>query len=80
MIYMALYVTSGFWPRVRAHALRAPVILSHATPKGRCAHPAYRSFAAFIYPPKLSLDPNSAARGVYLSIGLSCTLLSYIAR
>ena len=41
-------VTSGFWPRVRAHALRAPVFLGslpHQT--GRCASPpAHRSFAA----------------------------------
>jgi hypothetical protein len=56
----SLFKTSGFWPRVRARVLRTPVILSHATPNGalRAPPPAYRSFAAFIYPPKLSLDPN----------------------
>jgi hypothetical protein len=64
----------------------APVRCAHpsfdliATPDGALrAPPAYRSFAAFIYPPKLSISSNSIARGVYLSIGLSCTLLSYIA-
>jgi hypothetical protein len=43
--------TSGFWPRVRARALRAPVFLgSLARQTGRCAPPAHRSFAA---PPKI---------------------------
>jgi hypothetical protein len=32
-----IFVTSGFWPRVRARALRAPVFL--ACKKGRCALP-----------------------------------------
>jgi hypothetical protein len=41
------FITSGFWPRVRARALRVPVILG-ALPRqtGRCAPPAHRSFAA----------------------------------
>ncbi len=40
-------MTSGFWPRVRARALRAPVFLgSLPRPTGRCAPPAHRSFAA----------------------------------
>jgi hypothetical protein len=43
--------TSGFWPRVRACALRAPVFLdSLARQTGRCAPPTHRSFAA---PPKI---------------------------
>ncbi len=45
--------TSGFWPRVRARALRAPVFLGSLTrKKGHCAPPphAHRSFAA---PPKI---------------------------
>ena len=38
--------TSGFWPRVCARALRAPVFLGSVTWKtGHCA-PPYRSFAA----------------------------------
>ncbi len=39
--------TSGFWPRVRARALRAPVFLG-ALPRqtGRCAPPDHRSFAS----------------------------------
>ncbi len=33
-------VTSGFWPRVRARALRAPVLFGSFTrPTGRCAPP-----------------------------------------
>jgi hypothetical protein len=40
-------LTSGFWPHVRARALRAPVFLG-ALPRqtGRCAPAAHRSFAA----------------------------------
>jgi hypothetical protein len=40
--------TSGFWPRVRARALRAPVFLNSLPPQtGRCAPlPPYRSSAA----------------------------------
>jgi hypothetical protein len=35
-----IFRTSGFWPRVRARALRAPVFLSSLTHKtGRCAPP-----------------------------------------
>ncbi len=61
--------TSGFWPRVRARALRAPVFLgSLLCQTGRCAPPpASQDF---------TLGPSWAAMVVYLSIGLSCTLLS----
>jgi hypothetical protein len=39
--------TSGFWPRVRARALRAPVFLAYCPPNGALrAPPAHRSFAA----------------------------------
>jgi hypothetical protein len=87
----SLYVTSVFWPRVRARALRAPVFLGSLTrQKGRCAPPpVHRSFAAsssskikISYFPKqnASLQAQTrAARDVYLSTGLSCTLLSYMA-
>ncbi len=37
--------TSGFWPRVRARALRAPVFLAHLHAK----RGAYRSFAAPVF-------------------------------
>ncbi len=69
--------TSGFWPRVRARALRAPVFLGLLTCQtGRCAPPPpIAASLLLIYPQKLSLRPL----GVYLSIGQSCTLLSYIA-
>ncbi len=61
----------------------------------RCAHPSFWShdnaqqgaarsppIAASLLlflPQSFPSGPNSAARGVYLSIGLSCTLLSHIA-
>jgi hypothetical protein len=44
-----ILITSGFWPRVRARALRAPVFLGSLTrQKGRCAPPppVHSSFAA----------------------------------
>ncbi len=48
--------TSGFWPRVRARALRAPVFLdSLQRQTGRCAPPAHRSFAASCSIPKIDL-------------------------
>jgi hypothetical protein len=79
--------TSGFWPRVRARALRAPVILiSLPSQTGRCAPPAYRSFAAFIYPPKLSLRSELGRHGCISfhwaklhPTELNCVLLSYAA-
>jgi hypothetical protein len=45
-------MTSGFWPRVRARALRSPVFLGLLTCQtGSCAPPTtHRSFAA---PPKI---------------------------
>ncbi len=83
--------TSGFWPRVRARALRAPVFsgsLPHQP--GRCAPPRLSQLRCFLFDPpkikKLTISRNKnaslqdqtwAARGVYLSTGLSCTLLSY---
>jgi hypothetical protein len=73
--------TSGFWPRMRVRGLRAPVFLgSLPRPTGRCAPPsAHRSFAASYLPPKAYPQARTrATRGVFLSIGLSCTLLSYI--
>ncbi len=54
-------ITSGFWPRVRARALRAPVFLGSLTrKKGRCAPPGHRSFAAFYsYSKNKNNLPNS---------------------
>ncbi len=75
------YITSGLWPRVRARALCAPVFFcSLPCPTGRCAAPAYRSFSASYLSPKAcpQARPRSA-RGVYLSIGLTCTLRNQIA-
>ncbi len=47
--------TSGFWPRVRARALRAPVFLSSLPPPNgalRAPLPACRNFAASYLTPK----------------------------
>ncbi len=79
----------GFWPRVRARALRAPVFLgSLPRPTGAACPPAHRSFAV---PPKTNKKlfpvtkcfpsgPNSGCQGrIFFSTGLSRTLLSYIA-
>jgi hypothetical protein len=51
---VSIFETSGFWPRMRARALRAPVFLSSLPPQtGRCAPPpAHRSFAASYSTPK----------------------------
>ncbi len=55
----SIFRTSGFWPRVRARALRAPVFLgSVPRQKGRCAPPVHRSFL-FIPPPKKNLIPET---------------------
>ena len=81
-------MTSGFWPRVRARALRAPVFLdSLRRPTGRYAPPAHRSFAAplkikicYFQKQNVFLQAQTrAAWGIHFSTGLSCTLLSYIA-
>ncbi len=55
---LIFYLTSGFWPRMRARALRAPVFLgSLPCPTGRFTPPpAYLSFAA---PPKIKLFPET---------------------
>ena len=48
--------------------------------RGAARPPAHRSFAGSYLPPKNFPEARTrAARGLYLSIGLSCTLLSYIA-
>ncbi len=59
-----IYITSGFWPRVRARALRAPVFLGTLPGQtGRCAPPAHRSFAAsYSYPKNKNNLPNSGRR------------------
>jgi hypothetical protein len=78
--------TSGFWPRVRARTLRAPVFLgSLPCQTGRCAPPAHRIFAASYLPPK-TFCPSSGSQGL-LSFHwaklhpteLHCILLSYAA-
>jgi hypothetical protein len=63
-VLCTLYTTSGFWPRVRARALHAPVFFSslpHIT--GRCAPPpAHRSFAAYYLTPKIKQNLSNLGR------------------
>jgi hypothetical protein len=53
-----LLTTSGFWPRVRARALPAPVFLSSLTHKpGRCTSPRPSHLRCFLFiPPKLFIN------------------------
>jgi hypothetical protein len=44
--FLQLYYTSGFWPRVRVRALRAPVFELMATRNRALPPPAHRSVAA----------------------------------
>ena len=89
---ISIQKTSGFWPRVRARALRAPVFLGSLTAKRGAARPPPYIAASLllIHPQKIkityfqrknaSLQAQTwAARGVYLSTRLSCILLSYAA-
>ena len=57
-------MTSGFWPRVRARALRAPVFWGHCQAKrGAARPPVHRSFAAsYSYPKNKNNLPNSGRR------------------
>jgi hypothetical protein len=64
---MRIYIyilTSGFWPRVRARALRAPVFLSSLPRKQGAARPppAQRSFAASHSTPKIILKLSNLGR------------------
>ncbi len=48
--------------------------------RGAARPPAHRSFAGSYLPPKNFPEARTrATKGIYLPIGLSCTLLSYIA-
>jgi hypothetical protein len=69
--------TSGFWPHVRARALRAPVFLSSLPPQtGRCAPPpAYAASLLLIRPLKIYKIYRTWAahvKGFFLSTG-PCT-------
>ncbi len=49
------FFTSGFWPRVRARALRAPVYLSSLPRQpGRCAPPRPSQLRCFLFDSKLN--------------------------
>ncbi len=70
MVLLTMKFTSGFWPRVRARALRAPVFFGSFTRQtGRCAPPpAHRSF---LFDPQKYLQTNSGRlrKGFFLSTG-----------
>jgi hypothetical protein len=78
--------TSGFWPRIRARALRAPVFLGSLHGKRGAARPPSQLRCSpknkennYFQKQNTSLQAKTrVARGVCFSIGLSCTLLSYI--
>ncbi len=77
-------ITSGFWPRVRARALRAPVFLG-PLPRltGRCApRPSQLRYSPPTKKSTISRNkmlPFWPPGSVYFSTGLRCTPLSYIA-
>ncbi len=65
-----IYYTSGFWPRVRARALRAPVFLGSficQTAPPLWPPPGHRSFAA---PPKIINIPETKCFSSGLNLGL----------
>ncbi len=81
-----LLLTSGFWPRVRARALRAPVFLgSLPRPTGRCAplRPSQlrcspQTKKNYFQKQNVSLQAQTrATRGICFPTGLRCALLSY---
>ncbi len=70
-----LLYTSGFWARVRARALRAPVFLGSLTrQKGAARLPIHRSFAASHSSPR---NKNNLFFRNKLLTELRCNLLSY---
>jgi hypothetical protein len=84
---MFLFETSGFWPRVRARALRAPVFFRLINMQNGAlrAPPPIAASLLLIYTPKLSLRPELGQSGVRISFHwaklhppeLHCILLSY---
>jgi len=81
------FLTSGFWPRVRARALRAPVFFRLINMQNGAlrAPPPIAASLLLIYTPKLSLRPELGQSGVRISFHwaklhppeLHCILLSY---
>jgi hypothetical protein len=77
--------TSGFWPRVRARAARTRLFGLINTTNGALRAPP--PIAASLLPKKKTFQKQNAsllartraARAIYLSTGLSYTLMSYIA-
>ncbi len=63
------YSTSGFWPRMRARALRAPVFFRFINMQNGelRAPPAHRSFAAsYLHPKTFPQARTRAAKGAYI--------------
>jgi hypothetical protein len=62
-------MTSGFWPRVRARALRAPVFFRLINMQNGAlrAPPPIAASLLLIYTPRLSLRPKLGQSGVRIS-------------
>jgi hypothetical protein len=83
--FKLLYVTSGFWPRMRAHVLLG----SKTCPTGRLAPPRPSQLCCFLFtPPKLSLRLELGPPGAFTvsfhwaklhPTELHCIFLSYAA-
>ncbi len=58
-------LTSGFWPRVRARALRAPVILI-SLPNGALRAPRLSQLRCFYLSPKAFPQVRTRPPGVYI--------------
>jgi hypothetical protein len=64
MLRDQLYNTSGFWPRVRARALRAPVFLGSWRRQRALRAPRPSQLRCFLFTPQnLSAGPNSGRQG-----------------
>jgi hypothetical protein len=84
--YISIYVTSVFWPRVRARVLRAPVFFGSINlPKGALrAPPSIAVSLLLIHPPEIKITYFFSETNCLLSYAvpyfeLRCTLLSYAA-
>ncbi len=93
LFHAPLFITSGFWPRVRARALRAPVFFGSINlPKGALrAPPSIAVSLLLIHPPEIKITyfffRNKLLTELRCNLlgyavpyfELRCTLLSYAA-
>jgi hypothetical protein len=69
-------VTSGFWPRVRARALRAPVFLSSLPPPNRALHappPRPSQLHCFLFDPQKYINLSNFGRPRQGLFSFHCT-------